>query len=399
MVETAYWFLWFFVFVLPWQNVVQITGVGTISRLAGIVAFVVGLFAVLSTGRLRRPTVFHFWAICFVAWSGLTVFWTLDPRATAVRFSGNLQLMALVWLVWELSQTSERRMGLFQAYVLGAYVSGTMIIVKFILGDPLVGRGQYERYAASGFQPNDVAFLMVLAIPMAWHLGTSCGQPFVRWMNRLYLPVGLLAILLTASRSGLLMTGLALLIVPWTLSRLSLGTRIAMVIILVASVVGATRYTPAASLARLATTRTELAQGTLNTRRPVWRAGIKLFPRQPVGGVGAGAFPSAVVPFLGFRKTPHNSYLSVLIEQGVVGLTFFLLMFISVFLHVRSAPPRERRFFLVLLLTLVLGLTPRAWSEEKQTWLILALLLAPAASVQPAVPTVRRVPVRLAVSA
>jgi O-antigen ligase len=104
------------------------------------------------------------------------------------------------------------------------------------------------------------------------------------------------------------------------------------------------------------------------------------------------------VPFLGYRKTPHNSYLSVLIEQGVVGLTFFLLMFISVFLHVRSAPPRERRFFLVLLLTLVVGLTPRTWGEEKQTWLILALLLAPATAVRHTVTTVPRAPVRLAAS-
>jgi O-antigen ligase len=113
----------------------------------------------------------------------------------------------------------------------------------------------------------------------------------VRWINRLYLPLGMLAVLLKASRSALLLTGLALLIVPWTLPRLGFGMRIAMVGILAVSVAGAIRYTPAASLARLATTRAELAQGDFNTRRPVWRAGVKLLPRQPVGGVGAGAFP------------------------------------------------------------------------------------------------------------
>lgn len=391
MTRVAYLFLWFFVFVTPWEQVVRIDGIGTISRLVGMATLAVAVFAALRSGRLRPPTLFHVWAACFVVWGGITVFWTVDQDATIFRFSRNLQLLSLLWLVWELAGTHERRLGLFQAYVLGAAVSAINILINYRAGTPLVGRGKYERFAASGFNPNDVAFLLVLSLPMAWHLSTSHRLAWVQWLNRVYLLVAMLAITLTGSRGGFILSMVALLIVPWTLPRLRLRAKVAMLMVLAASGVIAWKYISPRALARLATTRSEIAQGTMNERKVIWRAGLQLVPRHPVGGVGAGAFRKAVLPFLGSPKTAHNSYLAVLIEQGAVGLALFLLMFLSAFLHVRSSPPRDRRYHLILLLTLFIGLMPRTWEDEKHTWLVLALLLVPAAAapVMAAVPPPR----------
>ena len=152
-----------------------------------------------------------------------------------------------------------------------------------------------------------------------------------------------------------------------------------MVVIVLTGVVVAGRYVSPAALARLETTRTELTEGTLNNREVIWAAGLHLFPLHPLGGVGAGGFERAVVPFLGSEKTGHNTYLAVLLEQGLIGLALFLLVLSSAFFHLPAAPSRERRFFTVLLVTLCLGLAPRTWQAEKQTWIILALMLSPAA--------------------
>jgi O-antigen ligase len=167
------------------------------------------------------------------------------------------------------------------------------------------------------------------------------------------------------------------------MSQLSLRTKVVMSIILAAAATVAWKYVAPAALARLATTRAELEQGTLNSRKVVWKAGLHLFPLHPLGGVGAGAFEEAVVPFLGYQKTGHNTYLTVLLEQGIVGLSLFLLALVSVFFHILAAPQRERRFFTVLLVTLCLGLIPRTWQDEKQLWIILALLLSPAVTRVP----------------
>src|SRR5919202_706709 len=106
------------VFTIPWENVVLIAGVGTISRLFGFIALGLGVFAVLVSGRLRAPSPFLWLAACFFAFGCLTLFWTIDRDATIQRVWKNIQLMALVWLIWEASGTWARRMGLLKAYVL-----------------------------------------------------------------------------------------------------------------------------------------------------------------------------------------------------------------------------------------------------------------------------------------
>ena len=390
MNRLAYVLLWLFVFATPWELVLKIEGVGTISRLVGMAALAVGIAAVLRRGQFRPLTLFHVAALFFVLWGGITIFWTAEPEATVARFWRNVQIVGQLWLIWELAATPERRMGLFQAYVLGASISATSIIVNYMAGNPLVtaGGGKSGRFGAGEFSPNAVAFLLVLSLPMAWHLGTTHRLPLMRLVNRAYLLVAMLAITLTASRGALILSAIALLIVPLTISRLGLGMKLAMAVFLVASAAITWRYIPEHSLARLATTGTELMEGTMNERRVIWRAGVHLIPLHPLGGIGAGAFSRAVVPFLGYEKAPHNAYLSVMVEQGIVGLSLFILVFVCAFLHARDAPSRERPLLLILLVTLIIGLTPRAWEAEKHTWLILALLLTPAVTVRAAaVPT------------
>jgi hypothetical protein len=53
------------------------------------------------------------------------------------------------------------------------------------------------------------------------------------------------------------------------------------------------------------------------------------------------------------------------------------LILVSIYFHIRSAPPDERRFALVILATIVVGLLPRSWEFEKPLWLMFGLLLAP----------------------
>src|SRR4051812_48759113 len=110
MIRLAYVLLWFTVFATPWQRVIQVAGVGTIARIAGLAAFSVGSVAIAASGGLRRPALFHLWALMFVLWSGSTLFWTVDRVATIAHVGSYLQLAGLLWLMWELAPTHERRM-------------------------------------------------------------------------------------------------------------------------------------------------------------------------------------------------------------------------------------------------------------------------------------------------
>jgi O-antigen ligase len=383
MTSLAYAFLWLFTFSIPWESSLMIaglgsgpTGEGTVGRLIGLITAPVGVVAVMSRGRVRPLTLFHILGACFVAWAGLTAFWSVDIDRTIPALVRAAQVFAIPWLIWELADEPSRRRGLLQAYVFGAYVSSISTFLNYKMGIAS-SRSAGDRFAAEGFNPNELGFLLVLALPIAWHLGITHRNAILRWVNRLFIPVGIVAILLTGSRSSLIGAALALVLVPMTMGRLSLGMKAGVLSVMVATVVAAMIYVPETTWTRLGTTTEELESGTLNERTTIWKAGLELFPRHPIGGVGVGAFNTAVEDFLGDNKGAHNTFLSVLIEEGVVGLVLFTMMLLSIYFHVRSAAPADRRFALVLLLSLFFGLLPRAYEFKKVTWLMFGLLLAP----------------------
>jgi O-antigen ligase len=93
-------------------------------------------------------------------------------------------------------------------------------------------------------------------------------------------------------------------------------------------------------------------------------------------GYGPASFKHAITPELGYlAQTAHNSYVSVLIEEGLVGLLLFLAMIGCVFRDVLRLPRLERRFALVLLAALCVAMLPLTWEDEKVVWLIMAAVV------------------------
>jgi len=372
MISVAYVALWIFVFSLPWESsTVVIPGVGVVSRLIGILAIGLALLAVVVSGRIRRWHGFHLAALLFVIWAGATLLVVYSPSAVPKKFWTYVQLFLMVVMIWEIAPSGKRLLGLLLAYVFGAYVAAFDTILVY-----RSKAGMMRRFAAGGADPNDLAMTLALALPMAWYLGMKYRQPLLRWACRLYLPVGVLAIGLTGSRGGLLACMVALLIVPLAMTRLSPGRLTMAIAMLGISGALAVAYVPERLVQRLATTSAVLEEGGLGGRLRLWRAGVRAFARKPLIGHGVSGFKTAVSPELGIRtQVAHNSYLSVLVEEGIVGLLLYLMMFLAVFLAVLNLPPLERRFGLVLLTTVAVAMLPLTWEDRKAVWFILAALV------------------------
>ena len=65
-----------FVFGIPTENRVSIPGIGSLSRLIGVVAFGLAVVSLFGRGsmRFRTPSLFLLIAAAFVTWSAVTVF-------------------------------------------------------------------------------------------------------------------------------------------------------------------------------------------------------------------------------------------------------------------------------------------------------------------------------------
>ena len=371
MTALAYAAAWIFVFSLPWERIYALEGLNVVTRITGGLSLAAVLAVVLVHGRFRRLHGLHVAALLFWLWCAFGLLGFTNAIVIPDKFWTYGQLLVSLWMIWELAPSEGQQRGLLLAYVLGAYVAAldTLRLSR-------TEAGVMRRFSAGGADPNDLAMVLALGLPMAWYLGMTYRKAILRWLCRGYVPIALMAIGLTGSRGGVLATTVALLVVPFSMTKLSPG-RLTMAIVLLG--VGgalAVAYTPETLIQRMATTSAELQGGHVGGRGKIWAAGLEAFIHKPVVGYGTAGFINAVYPYLGMdAKVAHNSFLSVLVEQGIVGLVLYLMMLLATFLAVLRLPQLERRFALVLFMTMGIAMMPLTWEHRKAVWFVLAAIV------------------------
>ena len=209
MRKAAWALLLLFAFTIPWEYSLDLgVPIGNVSRIAGLLLLLSAIPAVLQAGRVRTPGPVQWMVLAFYLWFCCSYFWTIEPVATLVMMRAYFQVMMVVWLVWEFAESPRDLRSLLRAYVAGSWVLAALTLSNFASPEAIAA-GQI-RFAAYGQDPNDVARFLDLGFPLAALLLNSES----RWPGRLlalgYLPLGLVAVVLTASRGGFLAAVVAL---------------------------------------------------------------------------------------------------------------------------------------------------------------------------------------------
>ena len=111
-------------------------------------------------------------------------------------------------------------------------------------------------------------------------------------------------------------------------------------------------------------------------RTILWRAGMNVFESNLLIGVGAGALPVAMMPYLGFIRVAHSTFISILAETGLIGFALFGVVILSIEVCVVSMRFEERVLWTVVLVTLCVALLAITWEQRRQMWFFLALAIA-----------------------
>lgn len=360
-----------FAFAVPWEYSLDLgPPLGNVARIVGLALLLIAIPAVLQAGRLRSPGPLQWLVLIFYLWFCCTTFWTIDSAETLDRIRAYFQEMMVVWLVWEFAETPRDVRSLLRAYVAGSWVLAALTLANF--GSPEAMAAGQVRFAAYGQDPNDVARFLDLGFPFAALLAHSER----RWPQRLlalgYLPFGLVAVLLTASRGGFLA---ALVALAGCAAILIQGRAKAVFALLFASPVLATGLwyaVPKASFVRLATIPGELRYGGLNQRLNIWSAGWQAFLRAPLVGSGAGAFVRAAgtAPI----DTAHNTALSILVGGGLCALFLAAaIVTLAAWLACRTKGALRLALAVSLLVWLMTSLVATV-EENRSTWLLMALI-------------------------
>jgi O-antigen ligase len=198
----------------------------------------------------------------------------------------------------------------------------------------LLAKVQGRVRITSTYDPNDLAFVMVCALPIAVAL-----FPIARGLLRFALPavvvLALMTIIMTQSRGGfvsLLVVGPLLLVkIPSRNPFLKVG-------IVVAGVLVFALFAPTSYWDRISTIwgsedRPKLSDqylegGLATARLEVWKTGFRFMLENPIAGVGIGSFQFAegMTHKGGPWFAPHNSFLQMGAELGVAGLALFLFI-------------------------------------------------------------------------
>ncbi len=383
--KAAFFFIWILVFVIPWENGVVIHGFGTITRVVGIPAFGMALLAILESGKLRTLAVQHIVMLMFFIWAGLTYFWSYDPSATATSIYTFIQMFVMVWLLWEFAQTRREQILLLRAYMAGSLVSSVGALVGFFRNTGL----NNGRYTGLGFNPGDLAFILALAIPISLYLAVQERRKLLAWVAGTATVLAFCAIVLTASRGSLIACIPTVLVLPLLFPRLRWGRNVMILAFLALAGIGAWLFMPETSWSRLSTIGSEISSGTLNERTMIWQIGWQIFGKAPFQGVGSEAFAGTAEHSLGLasdsrsdvgtsasRLAAHNTFFSILLEEGVIGFTLFFALLLTLMLSAWRLPHIERIFWLCILATWAVGALDLTWEDRKPTWFIFALLIA-----------------------
>ena len=359
------------------------TTLGSANRILGGGVVLLWLASVVSRGEIRKLHLVHWLAVSFSLWYTLSVLWSVVPGDTPFPLNVG-QGAALTVLLWDILRTRAKVDAAFQAFLLGGYISIASTAQNFLNGAQ--ARHWEKRFAGSGFDPNDIALLLAIGIPVAVYLMTRPDRPLVLQVLNFIYPIATgFVIILTGSRGALLAAVPAYFFFLVTVLRLGRAWRFAALAVVIGAVIGATQLDLGEPIQRLASVASSSSDDHLSGRSEIWNAGWNAYGEHPLLGVGGGAFARATKKTNGQEQEliAHNTYLSVLTELGPVGFLLFIALILAVWRSAPRQPTLLRHACLIMLIVWGVGVFALSWEFRSQTWLLFALIVAAGQAEEP----------------
>jgi O-antigen ligase len=202
---------------------------------------------------------------------------------------------------------------------------------------------------------------------MAWYLLLITKSWLLRSLSLIYIPLALYGIFITGSRTGFIAALLGFLgVLPW-LWRARFVWKLLVLSFFIIAVIGITSLVPEKTLDRLFSSGTELSQGTLSSRSITWSRAWLEINEAPIFGNGLSSFRRVINKY-NIDYTAHNSYISIMVEQGIIGLLFYLAVILAVLLQGWRVPAEQRLLIISLLLIAVAGQFTLTLNEKMFIW-------------------------------
>ncbi len=325
-------------------------------------------------GGIRRTPASLVVMAGFVAWNAVSAIWASQPDDSAVVTTlTRAQLLAVLWMGHQLARSGRDLRALLAGYVVGCAAVAALTWRNFLMGHADV----WDRYAADGFDPNDMSVYLALGIPMAGYLaGSARPGGGARLLFLLYVPAAASAIVVSGSRTGGIAAAVAICVLLVWLGLRRRAVAGAALVALAGGAALALPRIPATSWTRILSAADGATGGSaLADRAGIWGAGMEVLPHHFLAGVGTGGFGDAVLSTTGERIVAHNTPLSVAVELGAVGLVLFFGAFALALRRARWAGRDARVLVWSAAATCLVGIQSLTWEHRKPLWFVLLVAM------------------------
>jgi O-antigen ligase len=320
------------------QFLENVMGVGmsgvTPTKLLGAVVLVGWIISVaLTRTRGFKFDRFFLVVVLFLVWCGVSILYAVDTD-TAIKQSFTYLQLALVALMFSsVVDTPERCRSVYWAVVIWTTLHTMVAILMYYLRMTSTAVGLIGNR-------NALASYIDVAIVCAYLLYQIVAPGLGRGLLLVSLPVLFLGLALTLSRAGLIVLVVTLLLVWYSVAR----RRGVLLLIGSFSMICALTFVLPNSFWKRAESivpAIQRQQETFGTRVRLWRVALRMITDHPVVGIGPGNFVAAYPRYarggeqLLQMLNPHNTYVGLAAENGLIGLSLFLAMIFIALLETR----------------------------------------------------------------
>jgi O-antigen ligase len=287
-----------------------------------------------------------------------------------------VSLLVFAWMIYEFADSEARLRWLFRVYIFGCCVSLGMMVIAYVLGRDIYSPS-VTRFTGGGLDQNDLAGILNIAIIMALYLVSrpALKSNVLRNVYWIFVAAAGIGVFLTGSRTGMLVLGVALVLSALTLRVKGLKAVISLIIVVCVTVYFA-RWLASEQLVA------HLEEGTqahsFQLRIKFWKAGLEYWAAHPLLGAGTGCSRTAIETMLGAEagNVAHNTFVSVLIEGGLIGFVIMLAFWTLLLRMILAMPRPQRLLWLSVLVVWAISSTTLSWEYKKCTWFVYAAVMA-----------------------
>lgn len=319
-----------FVLLIPFDSVVvlgQAEKGRTLTWFAGAGAVLILAGVGFAAQRLKSLPPAGIWWISFTLWCAATTVWALNPETSLKQLPTVLSLLGLYLVSGSFRYTKSELHAIVFLTIAGGCVAAIWAVHLFSQGIfwqvlPSDRAGMRASLIVGGRQNNPDTLAMSLILPMSLACGyfLSCRRRMGKAVLLLAMAAIALGMLLTMSRAAVV----ALVVILFVyLCRMRIGSRIIVPVILLAILLS---FMPSVFFTRFS----EAAHSGGSGRTDIWKAGLVAFKHYGLLGAGLYNFPFAYANYAGEApqyqgtyRDPHNIYLAIGVETGIVGLFLF----------------------------------------------------------------------------